>query len=102
MQNKKGKGLSTNAIILIGLGVVILFGLVLLFALGVVGDNNVEEVVEECASACELRSDYDFCSKSMELMFRGSVEGLTSGENYKCIELVDKGLGVEACSHFVC
>jgi hypothetical protein len=99
---KRGKGLSTNMIILIGLGVVVLFVVILIFALGGSGKNNVEEVVEECASACELRSDYDFCSKSMELMFRGSVEGLTSGENYKCIELVDKGLGIEACSHFVC
>lgn len=74
MIDKRGQGLSTNAIILIILGVVVLVVLVLGFTLGwdkiapfIKPSNNVKDVVQSCSVACSSQSVYDFCSFEREL-----------------------------------
>ena len=73
MLNKRGQGLSTNAIILIILGVVILAVLIIGFTLGWetiapwLSRDNVGNVVTSCEKACSTQSVYDYCSKQREL-----------------------------------
>ncbi len=109
-KNQKGQGLSTNAIILIILGVVILVVLILGFTIGwekiapwLGGGDNVDTVVSACTSACATTSTYNFCTKPRELKFSGTIAGLTSGTEYDCNDLVGKqGLGVDACPAITC
>jgi hypothetical protein len=71
--SKRGQGLSTNAIILIILGIVVLAVLILGFTLGWqriapwISSSNVDSIVTQCEAACSLRSVYDFCSREREL-----------------------------------
>jgi hypothetical protein len=74
MMNKKGQEMSTNTIILIILGLIILVILALGFSLGwdkilpfIKQDNNVKEVVSACQIACTQQSVYDFCTKKLDL-----------------------------------
>ncbi len=68
MHNKKGQGLSTNAIILIVLGVFVLAILILGFTLGWgkiapwINKPNVKDMVSACDVACLTDAKYDFCS----------------------------------------
>jgi len=67
MQNKRGQGISTNTLILIILGVVVLVVLILGFTLGWnkiapwLSANNVDTIVTSCDAACATASEYDFC-----------------------------------------
>ena len=67
--NKRGQGLSTNAIILIILGVLVLAVLIVGFTMGWktlapwLSTDNVENIVTSCATACATQSVYDFCSR---------------------------------------
>jgi len=98
MNNKKGQGLSTTAIILIVLGVIILAILVVGFLTGwnmfkgifSPGDNNVEMISQACEMACALNIKYDFCDKIRRL----EAEDLPD---------VDKELGYKdaPCNFFV-
>ncbi|MBU0893851.1 MAG: hypothetical protein KKF48_04070 [Nanoarchaeota archaeon] len=74
MINKRGQGLSTNAIILIILGVVILVVLIIGFTLGwerlapwIKPSNNVKDIVQACSIACSTENVYDYCSFKREL-----------------------------------
>jgi len=74
INNKSGQGLSTNAIILIILGVVVLVVLIVGFTIGwsqlndkIFKSNNVDTVVNACNTACVAGSKYDFCSSKREL-----------------------------------
>jgi len=68
MFNKRGQGLSINAIILIILGVVVLVILIAGFTMGWgkvapwISSNNVDTIVTACGIACSTDSQYDFCS----------------------------------------
>lgn len=68
MKNKKGQGMSTNTIILLILGLVVLVALIWGFATGwtsfkqIISPTNVDNVVEECNLACELNNKFSFCS----------------------------------------
>lgn len=71
--NKRGQGLSTNAIVLIILAVVVLVMLIMGFTLGFdkispfIGSNNVESIVQQCGVACGTSSVYSFCSDERTL-----------------------------------
>ena len=71
--NKKAQGLSTNAIILIVLGVIVLVILIAGFTMGWgklapwLSTNNVDTIATACETACVTNSIYDFCSKEREL-----------------------------------
>lgn len=70
---KRGQGLSVNAIILIVLGVIILVILILGFFLGwstifpFLSTNNVQTVVSNCDNACSTSAKYDFCTVEREV-----------------------------------
>lgn len=82
MLNKRGQGLSTNAIILIILGVVVLVALIMGFTMGWsklapwISTDNVQSIVTQCEVACSTSSVFDYCIKEREL----KVEGLQESE----------------------
>lgn len=71
--DKRGQGLSTNAIILIVLGVFVLAIMVVGFTMGwskiapFLSSENVDDVVNSCEVACSTQSKFNFCSKMMIL-----------------------------------
>ena len=74
MFNKRGQGLSTQAIILIVLGVFVLAILILGFTMGwkniapwLGGGDNVKTIVDACSVACGTQSQYDYCTVEREL-----------------------------------
>lgn len=73
MDNKRGQGMSTNAIILIVLGVLVLVVLILGFTMGWgkvapwLSSNNVDSVQNACTAACATQSTYDFCFAKRDL-----------------------------------
>jgi hypothetical protein len=74
MNNKRGQGLSTNAIILIILGIFVLVILVVGFTLGWdviapwISKENVDDVVKGCAISCNTQSEYGFCTQTRTLV----------------------------------
>jgi len=84
-KSRKGQGLSTTAIILIILGVIILAMLILGFTVGfnklfgfASDDSNVAEIEQACELACSTGSTYDFCSRP-RLLNDGEGKGDQSG-----------------------
>jgi len=75
--NKRGQGLSTNVIILIILGVVVLSVLIIGFTAGWakiapwISTNNVDTIVTSCEVACSTQSVYDFCTAPREVKVSG-------------------------------
>ncbi len=73
MLNKKGQELSTTAIILIILGIVVLTLLILGFLTGwksfknILSPTNVDDIVEQCGTVCGLSQEYNFCSAEKTL-----------------------------------
>lgn len=85
IKNKRGQGLSTNAIILIVLGVIVLVILALGFIMGwdkiapwIKPKNNVQVVVDACSMACLTSSAYDYCTLKRELKTDGLPDNLKS------------------------
>lgn len=82
MLNKRGQGLSTNAIILIILGVIILVILALGFTIGwkklnpFLPSDNVEAIKTSCTAACATGNTYAFCTQEREL----KADGLEDAE----------------------
>lgn len=71
--NKRGQGLSTNAIVLIILAVVVLAVVIVGFTVGWskiapwLSSNNVDTIKTQCSVACSTGNTFDFCSKKREL-----------------------------------
>ncbi|HLC87265.1 MAG TPA: hypothetical protein VJH65_03270 [Candidatus Nanoarchaeia archaeon] len=107
MFNKRGQGLSVNAIILIVLGIVVLVILIAGFTLGwqniapFLSADNVGTVAKSCQASCSTGDTYGFCTKERILKFDETIEGLTSGEKYTCNFLSGEQfrvkLGVNIC-----
>ena len=98
--NKKAQGLSTNAIILIVLGVIVLVVLVVGFLAGwdkiaswIKPSNNVKTIVDACSMACSTNSVYDYCNVTREVK---GVDALKA-QKLPCKDLVNKSIGVVAC-----
>jgi len=110
IDNKRGQGLSTNAIILIILGVVVLVVLIAGFTMGwgslkeFLGgsSNNVDTIARACATACATDSVYDFCSVKRDLKdARGdSVKDITCKE-LSFLDQYDK-YGIGDCTSIDC
>ena len=84
MLNKRGQGLSTNAIILIILGVVVLVVLIIGFTVGFdklapfLGNENIDGVVQSCSTACATQSVFGFCTQERNLVDdKGPVDTAT-------------------------
>ena len=103
MQNKRGQGLSTSAIVLIILGVLILVVLAIGFFAGwrtilpwINKDNNVEQVVRACEIACSTNVVFDYCSKNIELVdgdnkFAETCNGFATKEAYVAYNIAPCG-----------
>lgn len=72
--NKKAQGLSTNTIILIILGIVVLVVLILGFTVGWAGlkdwiapSNNVQSLVDKCSIACNTDQKFSYCFEKKDL-----------------------------------
>jgi hypothetical protein len=67
-KNKKGQGMSTNTIVLLILGLIILVALIFGFATGwktfkdIANPTNVDSIIEDCQVACSLNQKYSYCS----------------------------------------
>lgn len=105
MGNKRGQGMSTNAIILIILGIVVLVVLILGFTIGwnkilpILSSNNVDTLVAGCDAACLTGSSYDFCVSGRNLKADGEkLSGVT------CNYLIEKSpqYGVSSCPSISC
>ena len=100
--NQRGQGLSTNAIILIILGLVVLVMLILGFTMGwnkllpFLSKDNVDQVISSCEQACITSSQYSYCAQHRELIMNGEKEVVT------CNLLSVKNLGFEKCSKITC
>ena len=106
MLNKRGQGLSVNAIILIVLGVFVLAVLIGGFMLGwgtlkerIAPSNNVNTIVTACSTACLTQSVYDFCITPRDLKAEEvELKGVT------CNYLAKKQIkyGIEVCGGISC
>ncbi len=71
--SKKAQGMSTNTIILLILGIVVLVVLILGFTMGWnkiapwLSGNNVDTIATSCSAACSTSSAYDFCFAKKDL-----------------------------------
>ncbi len=87
MLDKRGQGLSTNAIILIILGIVVLAVLIVGFTVGWgkiapwLSTENVDAIATQCEVACSTQNVYDFCTKERELKVSGLPGGVKSVKN---------------------
>ena len=105
--DKKGQELSTNVIILIILGVVVLVVLILGFTVGWgkiapwLSSENVDSVVNQCSVACSTQSVYDYCTKERTLN-----DGEKEIKDLPCWELSHysdfEKYGIASCSSIDC
>ena len=104
--NKRGQGLSTNAIILIILGIVVLVLLILGFTLGWnqlipwLKTNNVATIVNACEAACSIGSTYDYCT--MERTLKDAEGNEIKASCFILSENYQVKYGVKACSSTSC
>ena len=101
MNQKKGQGLSTNAIILIILGVIVLAILILGFTIGwsrfipFLKTNNVDNVKTACDLACSTGAQYDFCSTQRDINDGVNPKFSTTCYNLATnTTLLDRGYGI--------
>ncbi len=109
MKNKRGQGLSTNAIILIILGVVVLVVLIVGFTVGwarllpFVSTNNIDTIKTSCGIACSTSSAFDYCSVEREVK-----DGTNDKFSENCYNLANSGeyasrnYDVKACPSITC
>jgi len=108
MINKKAQGMSTNTIILLILGLVLLVALIVGFSSGwtafkdATGKTNVDQVVQECSTTCSINEKYTFCNVDKEirlqeedLKYKTSCGVLSSVPEFK-------KLGVAECPKIEC
>ena len=105
MQNKRGQGMSTNTIILLILGIIVLVVLILGFTRGWdklapwISGNNVDTIVTACEAACATNSVYDFCMVGRNLKAEDvKLKEVTC--NYLANE--QTAYGVNKCSSITC
>jgi len=111
ISKKRGQGLSTNAIILIVLGVFVLAILILGFTIGwakinpFLSTNNVNTIVTSCGVACETRSLYDFCTAPRELKaddLPGNVKSIKGNCTFFATNTDYNKYGINDCSTITC
>ena len=95
MLNKRGQGMSINAVIIIVLGIIVLAVIILGFSLGwdkfvpfLSPSNNVDEIRENCEFACRQNQQYAFCSQPRDLItesgtYEGSCNAFVTGIGVK-------------------
>lgn len=115
MNGKRGQGLSTSAIVLIVLGVIVLVILVLGFTIGwnklvpFVKTNNVDNIKTSCGLACSTGNQYDFCvtnrtvNDGAHAQFVATCDKLSNAEDafYKANSFV-ASYGIDVCPSITC
>lgn len=103
--NKRGQGLSVNAIILIVLGVFVLAVLIFGFTVGwqkilpFISTDNVDTLVTTCGIACSTNSQFSFCIDKRDLKAGDdSIKDVTC--NYLAEE--QKKYGIASCGSISC
>lgn len=107
-KNRRGQGLSVNAIILIILGLIVLVILILGFTVGwnrifpFVQTNNVQNVATACEIACTTGSVFDYCEVEREV--NDGTNPKFPATCYQLSELTDaeeayagRNYGIERC-----
>jgi len=111
MQNKRGQGMSTNTIILLILGIVVLVVLILGFTTGWdklapwLSGNNVDTIVTACEAACTMGSQYDFCTFERSLKasdLPGDVKKVENTCEFFATEEGYEVYGIQECAGIVC
>ena len=115
MHNKRGQGLSTNAIILIVLGIVVLAVLVIGFTLGWdkiapwISTSNVDTIKTQCDVACSTGSTYDYCTVNRTLKAgevisndKKSAEGTCYAFSHSTNSDIYSKYGIEECPSITC
>jgi hypothetical protein len=103
LQNKRGQELSTNAIILIILAVVVLVVLAIGFMVGWdklvpwVSQNNVETIKTACSNACSLGSTYEYCNLDRELKDAEKNKIKATCNLFSNIDSYSQKYGIEKC-----
>ncbi len=114
-RNRRGQELSTNTIIMVILGIIVLVILVLGFTIGwdrflpFIRSNNIDQVKSACSIACSTNNQYDYCSLSRTL--KADDLPTENGEqlkqkagtcNFFATESDYANYGIEACSSIDC
>ncbi|MFH1607567.1 MAG: hypothetical protein ABIA78_00355 [archaeon] len=101
---KRGQGLSTNAIVLIILAVVVLVVLAIGFTMGwnklapwIGGGSNVDTIVQQCSVACATNSVNDYCNVKRDL-----TKSDGNKVSQSCITLSKLGQGIGSCGSVPC
>ncbi len=109
--DKRGQGLSTNAIILIVLGIIVLVVLILGFTVGWksmlpwIPTDNVDSVVTQCSIACSGEKVYEFCSKERVLKaadLPGSASEMAGNCTFFATTAEYGKYGIEECPALDC
>lgn len=104
-KNQRGQGMSTNTIILLILGIVVLVVLILGFTMGWnkiapwLSGSNVDTIATSCSAACSTNSAYDFCLAKKDLKAE-SVKLKSVTCNY--LSKNQTSYGISKCSAVPC
>lgn len=108
LNNKRGQGMSTNTIVLLILGLIVLVALIWGFATGwssfqgVMNPTNVGDIVEECNSVCGINEEFTYCNADKELRFiEEDFEIKTSCYVLASLPELDR-YGIEDCPAITC
>ena len=108
MKSTKGQGMSTNTIILLILGLVVLVALIWGFATGwtsfkdITNPTNVDSLVEDCQTACGLDQKFSYCSADRTLnVNEEKLEVKTSCAVLATLPAFEK-YGIEECPSIDC
>ncbi len=109
MDNKRGQGLSINAIILIVLGVIVLVVLIAGFAFGwsnlkdqLFSSNNVDKISQACDTACNLNSQYDYCTLTRDLKANDLPNKKVTDTCDNFVKNYGDKYGFKSCQTFSC
>ena len=103
--NKRGQGMSTNTIILIILGLIVLVVLIIGFTQGWdsiapwISGSNVDSISQACGVACSTGQTFGFCTTKRDVKTEEQTyEDVTC--NYLAEEMPN--LGIEPCAEIQC
>ena len=103
-RNRRGQGLSTNAIILIILGIIVLVVLVLGFTIGwnrllpFVSSNNIENIQTACSTACATNNAYNYCTLPRDVNDGVNDKFTSTCYNLTQSEFASRNYGIQDCS----
>lgn len=108
-RNRRGQELSTNAIIMIIIGLVVLVVLILGFTLGwdrifpfFFSSNNIETIKTNCGAACATGNVYNYCQLERKLKAEDLPKEGINGTCQSFSGSVYAKYGIDACPTISC